>query len=63
MIAFLSSDLFPGIGEKQATLNVEVLGEKALEKILEDSSCLSLVPKLSTKKAKRIYGVLESQFR
>ena len=58
VIAFLSSDLFPGIGEKQATLIVEVLGEKALEKILEDSSCLSLVPKLSTKKAKRIYDVL-----
>lgn len=58
VIAFLASDLFPGIGEKQATIIVDVLGEKALEKILEDASCLALVPKLSSKKAKRIYDIL-----
>lgn len=58
VIAFLSSDLFPGIGEKQATLIVETLGEKALDKILEDASCLSLVPKLSSKKAKKVYDTL-----
>ena len=58
VIEFLASDLFPGIGEKQATLIVDVLGEKALDKILEDASCLSLVPKLSSKKAKKIYDIL-----
>lgn len=58
VIEFLASDLFPGIGEKQATLIVDVLGEKTLDKILEDASCLSLVPKLSSKKAKKIYDIL-----
>ena len=59
VIEFLASDLFPGIGEKQAKLIVDILGEKALDKILEDPSCLSLVPKLSSKKADKIYHILE----
>ena len=59
VIEFLTSDLFPGIGEKQAKLIVDTLGEKALDKILEDPSCLSLVPKLSSKKADKIYHILE----
>ena len=59
VIEFLSSDLFPGIGEAMAKSIVEILGEKALDKILEDKSCLMLVPKLSEKKAYKIYDVLE----
>ncbi|NLL44912.1 MAG: ATP-dependent RecD-like DNA helicase [Mollicutes bacterium] len=58
IIAFLSSDLFSGVGEKLATRIVEALGEKALERILEDPSCLNLVPKLSTEKAEKIYHTL-----
>ncbi|MBS7020297.1 MAG: ATP-dependent RecD-like DNA helicase [Firmicutes bacterium] len=58
VIEFLCSDLFPGIGEKQAKTIVEVLGEKALDKILEDEFCLAMVPRLSTKKAKKIYETL-----
>lgn len=61
IIAFLSSDIFPGIGEKMATKIVEVLGENALDQILEDETCLNLVPKLSYQKAKRIKAILEKQ--
>lgn len=59
IIEFLSSDLFPGIGVKQATLIVDTLGEKALDRILEEPNCLTLVPKLSQKKAKQIVTILE----
>ena len=59
IIAFLSSDIFPGIGEKMATRIVEVLGNDAIDKILEDDSCLNLVPKLSYKKAKNLKTILE----
>lgn len=59
VILFLSSDLFPGIGEKQATLIVDTLGETVLERILEEPECLNLVPKLSQKKAKQIVQILE----
>ena len=58
VIAFLSSDLFNGIGEKIATSIVEVLGENALEKILEEKTNLYLVPKLSKKKIDLIYDTL-----
>lgn len=58
MIAFLSSNLFPGVGEKLATLIVETLGEKTLDRILEEPSCLNLVPKLSFKRQKQIYDQL-----
>lgn len=58
VIAFLSSDLFSGIGEKIATNIVEVLGENALDKILEEKNNLYLVPKLSNKKIDLIYDTL-----
>lgn len=58
IVEFLASDLFKGIGEKMAIKIVETLGEQALEHILEDPSCLSLVPKLSLKKANQIYQTL-----
>jgi exodeoxyribonuclease V alpha subunit len=58
IVEFLASDLFPGVGEKLAQTIVETLGEKTLERILEDESCLLLVPKLSAKKASKIYEIL-----
>lgn len=58
IIAFLCSDLFHGIGEKMATMIVDRLGTTALEQILENPSCLELIPKLSYKKAKHIYDTL-----
>lgn len=59
VIAFLASDLFPQIGKKIATSIVETLGDTALDQILDNPSCLELVPKLTKKKADIIYSVLE----
>lgn len=56
---FLASDLFPGVGEKLAKAIAETLGDDALDKILDDSSCLYLVPKLTKKKADKITSILK----
>ncbi|MBQ9181419.1 MAG: ATP-dependent RecD-like DNA helicase [Bacilli bacterium] len=56
---FLSSDLFSGVGEKLAKKIVDVLGENTLDKILDNPSCLMLVPKISKKKADTIYETLK----
>lgn len=58
VIDFLASDLFPGIGDKMAATIVETLGDDVIDKILKDASVLSLVPKLSTKKAESIHNIL-----
>lgn len=58
LVEFLSSDLFPGIGEKMAESIVDVLGLDALNKILEDQAVLNLVPKLTSKKMELIYNNL-----
>ena len=58
IIEFLSSDLFKGIGEKQASSIVDVLGEDALELILKDKTCLYTVPKLSEAKINLIHDTL-----
>ena len=58
LVEFLSSDLFPGIGEKIAESIVDVLGLDALNKILEDPAVLNLVPKLTSKKMELIYNNL-----
>lgn len=58
IVEFLSSDLFPGIGEKMAQKIVDVLGDKALDVILEDKNNLLLVPKLSSRKIDVIYNTL-----
>lgn len=58
IVEFLSSDLFPGIGEKMAQNIVDILGENAIDMILEDKSTLLLVPKLGTKKIDLIYNTL-----
>lgn len=60
IIEFLSSDLFPGIGEKMAEAIVDTLGDNALEDIIHDVSCLYMVPKLSKKKADKIYDILRN---
>ena len=56
---FLSSDLFPGIGEKLASQIAEVLGDNAIDRILEDESCLYLVPKLTESKINKIVNTLK----
>ncbi len=58
IIEFLSSDLFKGIGEKMATRIVNILGDKTLDMILEDKTCLYQVPKLSEEKINIIHDTL-----
>ena len=58
IIEFLSSDLFKGIGEKMAQRIVDVLGDEALDLILEDKTCLYTVPKLSEAKINVIHDTL-----
>lgn len=58
IVEFLSSDLFPGVGETLAQRIVNSLGDKALDLILEDENNLLLVPKISQKKAHLIYDTL-----
>ena len=59
VIEFLSSDLFPGIGESLAKSIAQTLGDNALDKILEDESVLYLVPKLTENKIKKIVNTLK----
>lgn len=58
IIEFLSSDLFPGIGNKMATKIVEKLGENALELILENPNSLLIVKGLTTQKRNLISETL-----
>lgn len=59
LIAYLSGDKFPGIGQKTAQSIIEVLGEKAIDKITEDSAVLAQVPKLNKKKRDLISDVIQ----
>lgn len=58
LILFLSSDIFPGVGEKTALSIVDTLGEDCLVKIMNDYECLLSVPKLTDKKAMDIHNKL-----
>lgn len=58
IVEFLSSDLFPGVGEKLAIRIVDTLGIDALDKILEDKENLHKVPRITAKKVETIYTVL-----
>lgn len=61
IIRYLSSPLFKGVGEKQATAIVEVLGKDALNKIKEDKHVLDQVRGMNEKKRETIAEVLSSQ--
>ena len=58
LVLFLSSDIFPGVGEKTAEQIVEYLGEDCLNLISMDYENLLLVPKMTDKKAKSIHDKL-----
>ena len=58
IIAFLSSDLFKGVGLNLATSIVNKLGNKAIDKILEDKNVLKKVPKITQNKIDTIYDTL-----
>ncbi len=58
VIAYLSGEMFKGIGKKTAENIVETLGENAISKILSQPSLLDTVPKLPPDKAKVLYDTL-----
>lgn len=58
LVAFLSSDLFKGVGPSLASSIVDTLGQDALNMILNDASCLLMVPKMTQKKADKIFETL-----
>jgi exodeoxyribonuclease V alpha subunit len=58
VVAYLSSEMFKGIGKKTAENIVESLGENAISKILNQPSLLDSVPKLPPEKAKLLYDTL-----
>ena len=60
IIAFLSGDMFVGVGEKLATLIVEKLGLDAINKILNNKEVLYDIPKISKTKADKIYETLKN---
>ncbi|MFC4404026.1 ATP-dependent RecD-like DNA helicase [Gracilibacillus xinjiangensis] len=59
VIAYLSSDLFPGIGKKTAERIVTTLGETALSQILNDKTVLAKVKGLPEEKQGKIYQILQ----
>ena len=59
VIEFLSSDLFPGIGEKIAKSIVEKLGDNAINLIIEDSSLLKGIKGLTQAKITTITETLK----
>lgn len=58
IIAYLSGEMFKGIGKKTAENIVNTLGEDAISKILNQPSLLDSVPKLPPDKAKSLYDTL-----
>lgn len=58
IVAYLSGDMFKGIGKKTAETIVETLGEQAISKILANPSLLDNIPRLSGEKAKSLYDTL-----
>lgn len=58
IIAYLSSDLFPGIGKRTAEKIVNTLGETALSAIMDDQTVLERVPGIPKDKQKKIYEIL-----
>lgn len=58
IVAFLSSDLFKGIGEVLAGAIVDTLGKDTLNLIMQDENNLLTVPKMTSKKAHIIFETL-----
>ncbi|GCF94017.1 ATP-dependent RecD-like DNA helicase [Enterococcus florum] len=54
MISYLSSDKFPGIGKKTAERIIDLLGEEAIDQIIDSPDVLNRVPGLNQKKKETI---------
>ena len=58
IVSFLSSDIFPGIGENKAKKIYEELGNDAINKIIKDKNSLSKIKGLTKKNIELIYEKL-----
>ncbi|EOH98942.1 RecD/TraA family helicase [Enterococcus moraviensis ATCC BAA-383] len=54
VVNYLSSEKFPGIGKRTAEKIVEILGEDAIDRIIETPDVLEQVPQLNEKKRQTI---------
>ena len=59
IVEFLTSGLFPGIGEKKAKSIVEVCGNDTLKVILENPNNLILIPGITKKNVDTLYNKLK----
>ncbi|WP_408868821.1 ATP-dependent RecD-like DNA helicase [Brochothrix campestris] len=57
--SYLSSDMFKGVGKKTAEKIVDVLGNDAISRILQDATVLDQVPKLTAKLKKTLAQTLQ----
>lgn len=62
IIAYLSSDKFPGIGKKTAENIVETLGEQAIDRMIEDPSLLDQVSSLNEKRKQTLLETLRLNY-
>lgn len=60
LISYLSSDLFPGIGEKIAKSIVDKFGEDAINEILKNPKEVYQIPHLNNKTAANLISVIQS---
>ncbi|SDH57897.1 exodeoxyribonuclease V alpha subunit [Alteribacillus persepolensis] len=62
LITYLSSERFPGIGDKTAALLVEKFGTNVIEKVLDNPDVLDDVASLNEQRKQKIYqAMLENQ--
>ncbi|UFT97873.1 ATP-dependent RecD-like DNA helicase [Radiobacillus kanasensis] len=59
IVSYLSSDLFYGIGKKTAQKIVDILGETAINQIMNDASVLKKVPGLKSEQAEQLRRSLQ----
>lgn len=62
LIQFLSSEKFPGVGKKTAEKIVALLGEEAIDKILDDPTLLEQISGLTKKKREMLLDTIRLNY-
>nr|WP_245610092.1 ATP-dependent RecD-like DNA helicase [Tetragenococcus solitarius] len=62
LIHYLSSDKFPGVGKKTAEKIVDLLGEEAIDKILDDPALLKQISGLTKKKREMLLDTVRLNY-
>lgn len=62
LIHYLSSDKFPGVGKKTAEKIVDLLGEEAIDKILDDPTLLKQISGLTKKKREMLLDTVRLNY-